>query len=682
MVTTCGRLRNIALVGASGSGKTTLAEALLVSAGVKKAPGCVESGTTTSDYLDIEKEHKYSINSSLLHFESEQADINIIDTPGTAGLLGRAITALPAVETALIVVDAHAGISPVTRRLEARARESGTPRMFVINKSDSDDDLGQLLADLQEAFGKECLPMNLPCDGGKGVVGCFRIAEGDSDLGSVADFHEQIVDQVVEVDEELMAKYLEQGEIDPAELIEPFSKAMKEGHLAPVFFCSATEGIGIKELLHNIAELAPSPEQGVLPSIDSISDNGRETLTLNPDPEAPLVASVFKVSSDKFLGKVALIRILQGSLKAGDSPNVGDDSKGTRLSHLHRVHGEKTREVSDAGPGDIVAIAKVDRLNHGEVLHDGSLGKLSYEPVGLPKPMYGLAIQAASRKSEEKMSEVLRKLCDEDPTLILDRVVATGETVLRGLGEQHLKLKLEILKNEYGVEVETHPPAVAYSETVLGSASGHHRHKKQSGGAGQFGEVMLEVRPATDEDELIDGLCFVDDTFGGSVPKQFMPAIEKGIRQAMETGVIAGYQFKNVTVNVKDGKHHPVDSKEVAFISAGKKAFVQAVQSAKPALLEPIVKMEVTIPAEYIGDISSDLSGKRGRLLGTDTLPGNFTVMYAEAPLSEVAQYTTTLRSITAGSGSYTMEFAREEPAPEHVKKERMAAFKPAVDED
>jgi elongation factor G len=330
-------------------------------------------------------------------------------------------------------------------------------------------------------------------------------------------------------------------------------------------------------------------------------------------------------------------------------------------------------------------VAKIDEISYDATLHTGEVADdLRLRSITLPKPMFGLAIEGTSKGAETKMGEALQKLTAEDPTLVFERVQATSETVLRGIGEQHLRIKLRLLKDRYGVEVETHPPKVAYKETIQGKAEGHHRHKKQTGGAGQFGEVFLRVEPLTGEDieEAVNGLMFVDDTFGGSIPKQFLPAVEKGIRQVLIGGAIAGYPMQDIKVSVYDGKHHPVDSKEVAFMTAGKKAFVDAVQKAKPVLLEPFVKLEITVPSDMIGDISSDLAGRRGRIQGTDMLPGGLAIVTAEAPLSEVATYSSQLKSMTGGSGSYAMEYSHDEQTPPNVQADVIKAYKPKEEED
>jgi elongation factor G len=682
---TTAEIRNVGLVGTAGAGKTTLVETMLHNAGVIGRIGRVEDGNTVTDYSELERELGHSLDSALVHIDHDGAHINIVDTPGAPDFLGNSISILPAIETVIVVIDASAGIDPVIRRMMKVAEERKLPRMIVINKIDHGAGLGELLSAIQETFGSVCRPINLPADGGKAVVDCFGATGGSSDLGDVADFHTGIVEQVVEVDEALMEQYLESGEISPEKLHEPFERALREAHLVPICFTDARENVGVTELISVIARWCPNPSEGN-PRPFTYTNNGERTEFLpEPDPSKPLVAHVFKVSSDPYVGKLCVFRVHQGNLGTDVQPRVDDNKKGIRIAHVFKLQGKEHKETEEIIAGDIGAVAKIDEIHYDATLHTGEIAEdLHLRSIPLPKPMFGLAIEGTSKGAETKMGEALRKMTDEDPTLAVERVQATSETVLRGLGEQHLRMKLRLLKDRYGVEVETRPPKVAYKETITGKAEGHHRHKKQTGGAGQFGEVYLRVEPLAGEEleEAQNGLMFVDDTFGGSIPKQFLPAVEKGVRQVMTSGAIAGYPMQNVKVSVYDGKHHPVDSKEVAFITAGKKAFVDAVQKARPVLLEPFVKMEITVPADMIGDISSDLSGRRGRIQGTEMLPGNQAIVIAEAPLSEVGTYSSQLRSMTGGAGSYSMEYSHDEQTPPNVQAEVVAQYKPKVEED
>ena len=680
---TTEQIRNLALVGTAASGKTTLGEAMLAAAGVIGRAGTVEAGNTVSDWDELEHQFGHSIDSALLTLDHAGSHFNIIDTPGRGDFIGKSMSSLPAVETMVLVLDPGAGIDPVARRMMKIAKERNLPCAIVINKIDAGGDIAGFLGSIEEAFGSECCPINLPCDGGSSVIRCFQETDGESDLGSVADFHTQLVDQIVEVDEELMEKYLEAGEVSPDELLKPFRVAMRQGHLVPVCFTAARENVGVRELMDQIARLFPNPTEGNPRPLQRVTGDGREGITVKAEGSGSPIGHCFKVASDPFVGKLCFFRVHQGSFDNATNPKVGDGRKGVRLAHLYHYCGKSHEEVHAAVPGDIVAVSKIDEIGYDDVLHLDDSGWIAMDTISLPKPMFGLAIKASAKGAEAKLGDALSKMVSEDPTFVIERNATTKELVVRGIGELHLRAKLQLLKDRYGVEVDTRPPKVAYKETITGKAEGHHRHKKQTGGSGQFGEVYLRIEPVDEHSEgLVNGLEFVDDTFGGSVPKQYLPAIEKGVRRVMSEGAIAGYPMQNIKVAVYDGKHHPVDSKEIAFMTAGRRAFVEAVQKAAPVLLEPFVKLEITIPSSYIGDISSDLSGRRGRIQGTDMLPGDQAVVSAEAPLSEVMSYANQLKSITGGSGSYVMEYSHDENTPPNVQAAVVAAFKPQDDEE
>ncbi len=676
-------IRNVALVGAAAAGKTTLVEAMLHEAGVIGRMGRIEDGNTVCDSDDLEKEFRRSLDSALVHFDFGGKHINVIDTPGLPDFVGRALSAMPAVEMVIVVIDAATGISSVTRRLMKAAEECNRPRMIVINKIDHAPDLGPVLAGVQEAFGNVCRPINLPAQNGKAIVDCFRTTAGTSDLGDVATHHTGIVDQVVEVDEKLMEEYLEKGEVPIEQVHEAFEAALREGHLVPVCFTSGRERIGVRELMQVIADLGPSPAEGNPPTLEFKLNGEKQSRPLRSDPAAPALAYVFRVTADPYVGKLCVFRVYQGSIGHDKHPLVDDGNRPVRIAHVFKLQGKQSAEIDRVITGDIGAVAKVEELAFNSVLHDEPLGEGARVKIpALPKPMFGLAIEGTSKGAETKLAEALQKLGGEDATLVIDRVQATGETVMRGLGEQHLRVKLRLLKDRYGLEVATRPPKVAYKETITTRAEGHHRHKKQTGGAGQFGEVYLRVEPIPHgTEDVVNGLLFVDETFGGSIPRQFLPAVEKGVRQVMIEGAVAGYPLQDIKVAVYDGKYHPVDSKEVAFVAAGRRAFIDAIRKAKPVLLEPYVKLEINVPSEMIGGISSDLSGRRGRIQGADMLPGNIAVIKAEAPLSEVMTYASQLKSITGGAGSYTMEYSHDERTPPQVQDAVIKAYKPKDEE-
>lgn len=689
---TTSDIRNIALLGPGAAGKTSLAEALLHKAGAIHHLGQIERGSTVSDCTDEEKAHRHSIFSSLMHMDYQGRHINLIDTPGYPDFAGQAISVLPAVETAAIVIDAAAGLDPVARRMMERATERKLCRMVIINKIDHDNiNLPRLLADIQRAFGKVCLPINLPAKNGSAVVDCFFNPAGESDLGSVADAHKAIVEQVVEVDEELMAIYLEQGDVKPDQLHAPFEKALREGHLIPLCFTSARRhdkpevSVGIAELLDVLLKLAPSPLEGN-PAPFLKADGAKGKIEIHPEPDAGkhALAEVFQVSIDPFVGKLCAFRVHQGTIRptsmlyVGD-PKHGEGKKPFKVGHLFKYQGKEHVEIEAAIPGDIAAVAKIEEIHRDAVLHDHhDEDRIHLLPLVYPEPMVGLAITPKRRGEEQKIADALGKIAEEDPTFHVSRDSATHETVIRGLGELHLRIILERLKNRFHVEVDTKPPKIGYRETITTKAEGHHRHKKQTGGAGQFGEVYLRVEPAPRG----SGFEFIDDTFGGSIPKQFIPAIEKGIRGVLETGAIAGYPLQDLKVSVYDGKYHDVDSKEIAFSTAGRKAFIDAVTKARPVLLEPCVKIAVTVPNQYMGDITGDLSGKRGRIQGADMLGSDTSVVQAIVPLSEVTNYQSQLKSVTGGQGTFTMEFSHFDPVPPHMQQQIMSSWKPRAEEE
>lgn len=677
-------IRNLALTGPSGAGKTTLVEQLLVRSGVIPSAGTIEKGDTICDHDPLERELGRSVDSSLVHFDFAGAHINLIDTPGNAEFLGKSISVLPAVETVVVVIDADNGIDTVVRRIMRIAAERNLPRMIVINKIDHGGDLEDLLASIQEMFGNVCQPINLPANGGTEVIDCFGRNDGESDLGPVSMFHDRIVDQVVEVDEGLMAGYLETGEVSPEALHAPFEKALREAHLIPIFFTAAASGTGVPEFLDAIVRLCPSPMEGNPRAFRYEKEGVEEEMLPSMDCDDHLLAHVFKVSSDPYVGKLCVFKVHQGTLAAASQPKADDGRKPIRVAHVFKIQGDKHSGTDRMVAGDIGAVAKIEHLHYNSVLHDGSIGDhIHLRPLPLPRPMFGVAIEAANRNAEAKLGEAMRKLLEEDPTLVLEQVAATHQTVLRGLGDMHVKTKIRILKDRYGVDVVMEPPKVSYKETVTTRAEGHHRHKKQSGGSGQFGEVFLRVEPLAPSEEIPPPYFqFVDETVGGSVPKQFMPAIEKGIRNVLDHGAIAGYPMQGIRVIVYDGKFHPVDSKEIAFMKAGSKAFVDAVAKARPSLLEPVVSLEISVGAELIGDIASDISGKRGRINGTDMVAGGLAVIHAEAPLSEVMNYANQLKSITGGAGSFHMEYSHDEPTPAAVQSAVVASFKPSHGED
>src|SRR5246500_1265901 len=626
-------IRTIALVGHAGCGKTSLVEALLHQGGELRAPGSVERGNTVCDFDPLERKYHHSLNSAVAHLHYRDTRVYLLDTPGYPDFSGLSISALPAVETVAIVINAQTGIEMTTRRMMAWAEKRKLCRMIIVNGIDRDKvDLPGLLTQIQEAFGKECLPINLPAQNGSQVVDCFFNPAGDADFLSVAAAHNALVDQVVEIDPALMELYLEQGEaISPEQLHEPFERALREGHLVPICFTSAANGTGIAELLDVFVRLLPNPLEGNPPLFYRDVDNRREVVSAEPVADRHVLAHTFKIVMDPYIGKMAVFRIHQGTIVRDSQLYIGDRRQPFRVAHLLLLQGKEHVEVQRAGPGDICAVAKIDEIGFDAVLHDAPEdGNIHLTPLDFPTPIYGLAIEPARRGNEQRLWEILQKLAAEDPCLKIEHPVGTNETVVRGLGELHLRHMLERLADQYKLGVITRPPKIAYRETIGGKAEGHHRHKKQTGGAGQFGEVMLRVEPLPRG----SGFEFVDAVKGGAIPGQFMPAVEKGILQAIESGPLAGCPMQDVRVTVFDGKSHPVDSKEVAFVTAGRKAFVDAVLKAQPILLEPIVNIEVMTPDTTMGDIIGDLSSRRAQVQATRNLGGQAMVIAGKVPLA------------------------------------------------
>ncbi|MFO8014619.1 MAG: elongation factor G [Phycisphaerae bacterium] len=661
-------IRNIVLIGSSGTGKTQLAEALLHKAGAINRLGTPDEGNTVSDFEPEEKKRASSVATAVLHCTAGGAHLNLLDTPGYPDFVGAALRGVSACETAVLVLSAATGVDIHSRRLFKAAEAGHLAKVVVVNKADAENvDLAPLVDQIREALGPQCRPLAIPVGQGpefKGVVDALANDSGEA-LMDVASAHGELVESIIEADESLMERYLGDEEISEDELAGAVSQALAEGTLIPIFFTSARAELGVAELLDHLARYAPNPKQGPRRTARTGTDESAEEVTLEADPDGPLAAQVFKVVSDPFVGKVSYLRIYRGRLEADTSARINDDRRDTKFGQILRCQGKDTEPISAAVAGDIVGVSKMEALRIGDTVSTGG-DTLLLPPIDVPVPMFALALEPKSRGDEQKISEALTKMLDEDNTLATSRDPQTKEMVVSGLGDIHIQVLLERMKRRYQVEVDTKPPKIPYRETLTGQAEGHYRHKKQTGGAGQFGEVYLRVEPLQRD----EGFEFVDDIFGGAIPKQFLPAVEKGVREAMDEGVIAGYPFQDVRVTVYDGKHHEVDSKEVAFKIAGRNAFREAVHAAKPTLLEPYVNMEITVPDEFLGSITGDLNSRRGRIMGMEAGPGGTQTIRVQVPLAEVAQYNTQLRSMTGGQGSYLMEFSHYEPVPAQIQQQ------------
>lgn len=647
-------IRNLSLFGHTGSGKTTLLEALLAAAGAITSSGSVERGDTVSDHDPQEKAMGHSLAATLTHLEWAGHWINLLDTPGLPDLAGRALATLPAVETAAIVINAAAGIESGTRRMMAAAK--GKCRLIVVNKIDAASaDCAELTEAIVAEFGRECLPVNLPAADGSKVVDCFFAPDAATAtaFSNPNAAHDAIVDQVVELDEALMARYLEQGDsLDPEQLHAPFEQALRDGHLIPVCFVSARTGAGIRELLDILGRLMPDPTEGNPPVFLKGEGTGAAPVALSPDPARHAVAHVFQISNDPYRGKLALFRVHQGQITPNSALFIGDARKAFKVTHLLRLQGRNTVETPLAVPGDLCAVSRVDDLHRDAVLHD-SHDEDHFHLVSptYPQPVFGLSLIARKPADEHKLAEGLVRLTDEDPCLEVSYDTRGRQTVVRGLGEQHLKIVLDQLASRWNLELDTAPPAIPYRETISVTAEARYRHKKQSGGAGQFGEVALRVEPLGRG----EGLQLADEVKGGAIPTHFMPAVEKGVRQALTEGALAGYPIHDLRVVVTDGKHHAVDSNEVSFVTAARHALIEAVLAARPQILEPMLDVTVKVADERFGEVSAELAGRRGHLTATDSPASGWTVISARVPMAGMDGFEARLKAICAGESEFVI---------------------------
>ena len=672
-----GDIRNVVFLGHGSSGKTSLTEAILHITGATNRLGSVDDKTSICDYYDEEKEHHHSITSAIVHTNYGGKLLNIIDTPGYPDFIGPAIKAISAAETAIIVVSASAGIETNTRKLFESATTANMPKLFVINKMDAENvDFPALIATIQETFGSQCRCANLPASDRASVIDCIENKTGESPAADVAQAHTDLIESVIEVDEKLMEAYLGGEEISVEKIASVFVNALRAGTIIPILFTDARKEVGVDRLLDFIVKYTPSPLQANPVQLK----NGENVTILKPDPAAPLAGLVFRIGFDPRSNmKYSAVRIFSGTVKSDTNLIRNDEKKGIRAGHVLKPQGGENKEIDVGSAGDIITLAKTEDFKIGDLIHDGKVaGKI--ETLAVPEPMFSLALELAAKGDEQRISSALEKLCDEDPCLKVTRDHQTNEQVASGLGDLHLRVTLEKLEKRFKLSVTGREPKIPYRETITAKAEGHYRHKKQTGGAGQFGEVYLRVEPAPRGSN--PPLEYSWDIFGASIPGQFEPAVEKGVVDVMQRGVVAGFPLQDIKVSVYDGKYHPVDSKEVAFRAAGKGAFIDAVAKAKPVLLEPIVNIEVTIPIENVGDITGDLSSKRGRVIGQDMLAGNYIVIKAQVPLSEVTQYNSQLKSVTGGRGSYSMTLSHYEAVPSHVQLQIIAQYAKKKEEE
>ena len=660
------RFRNIALVGHGGCGKTSLAEALMFKTGVTNRLGSVPDKSSILDFMEEEKDKLSSHDSAVCFATHNGLHINIIDTPGTAAFCGSAIAALAAAECAVLVVSASSGIEVNTRKMFNRARDYGLGVWIVINHIDAPNvDLAALVAEIQENFGSQCVPLNLPTGGGKDVVDCLANESGDADFSSVGDAHTALIEAVVGADDELMEKYLG-GELSDEEARGCAAKAVAQGELVPILFTNACGDVGISAFLDALEFFCPSPINGKQRTI-GVEDTQNEIV---PDQTGPFVAQVFKIVTDpKSNMKYLSLRVLSGKLTSDMSLRSADIPKGVRPGQIMRSLGGDHKELEAGIGGDVICLAKLD-FKIGDTVFSAGGGSIAMPTF--PEPMYSLALESKSRGDEDKISVALKRFAEEDPCFVTEHG-AGGEMVIRGMGEAQLRTYLARMAKHHKLEVNTKPPRIPYRETITVAVKDiEYTHKKQSGGAGQFGRVIINMLPA----ERGEGYEFVDKIFGGSIDQAFRPSVDKGIRVQMAEGVLAGYPVVDIKVELTDGKTHPVDSKDIAFQIAGRGAFKAGFSKGKPVLLEPIVEVEVTVPADKVGDIQGDLASRRGRPQGQDMVPGGMAVIKATVPLAELSDYSSRLSSITGGQGSYTMDFSHYEGVPGNVQQQIIDAAK------
>jgi elongation factor G len=709
-------IRTVALVGHEQAGKTSLADALLFKAKASDRRGSVDDGTSVSDFDEEEKKHKYSIDSSLLHMDFQGKRIYLLDSPGKPDFLGQAIGTLGAVDCAAVVVSATAGIQVNTRRLFAEAGRRGLARMLVINRLDGDNiQFDKLLGVIRDSLGKNCVLFNVPDKVGAAFSAVVSVLTPPASPPAglpvdIAAERSWLIDAIVESDEALMEKYLGEGDVSADELANALPTALAAGTIVPIFCTSTKAGkdIGVAEFLDAIAKFAPSPKQGPKRKGTKGSGDKATEITVEADEAAEPVAQVFKTISDKFVGNLSYLRVLSGKLAADQQVFNQRTGKGARSGGLLLVQGKTAKSVTEAIPGDIVAVSKVEDLHIGDTVSN-HVGAPKLPALTFPTPMFGLAIEPKNRGDETKISGSLQKIADEDPTFKVTRDSQTKEMVITGMSQLHLDAVQKRLKARYDLEVITHEPKIPYRETITAPGESEHQHKKQSGGRGQYAKVHMRIYPIQDlgltsKEDFFEKFAnksrfekirvdsshfdpehnfgFVDHIVGGSIPNQFIPAVEKGCKELLDTGALAGYRIQGVAVEIHFGKYHDVDSSEAAFKTAGRMAMKKAFLAARPVLLEPIVNLEVTVPSKYTGAILGDLNTKRARIENQDSLPGDLAVIMARAPLAEVTRYAAQLGSITQGSGSYTMEFSHYDVVPGNVQQQIVSKAKLAHDEE
>ncbi len=677
-------LRNVAVIGHGGSGKTSLVEAMLFATGATKRLGKVEEGNTVTDYDPEEIKRKITINASLAPCEWENHKINIIDTPGYFDFVGEVISALRVADGALVVVDAASGVEVGTEKVMAHADEYHLPRLAIVNRMDRENaNFQKAYQGLREAFGNRVVPMHLPigsAENFKGIVDLVKMkalifeAGGKSHeeeipsplTAEAQELREVLSEAVAANDDDLMMKYLEGEPLTQAEVERGLAKGVADGNVIPVLCGSAAKGLGIVQLLDAIVATVPAPT--ALPPVRGINPKTKEEISRNIDPKEPLSVFVFKTMADPYVGKLTLFRVYSGVLRSDSHVYNATRDKEERLGQLFIPHGKEQEAVPEIVAGDIGAVAKLQETGTGNTLCDKEK-PVVFPNIVFPKPVLTMAVEPKTKGDEDKIGSGLARLTEEDPTFRVEKNTETGQTLISGLGELHLEIITSRLRKKFGVDVEIANPRIPFKETIRGTVKVEGKHKKQSGGRGQYGHVWLELSALPPGGNFE----FVDKIFGGSVPRQYIPAVEKGVRETMAEGVLAGYRVVDVRVTLYDGSYHSVDSSEMAFKIAASMAFKKGFMDAKPILLEPIMKIEITVPDTYMGDVMGDMNKKRGKILGMEPKDG-IQIIRALAPLSEMFRYAIDLRSMTQGRGSFSMEFDHYEEVPANVAQQIIAA--------
>lgn len=660
-------IRNIALISHAGSGKTMLSEAILYNAGVTNRFGKVEDGTTVSDYSEDEKERRISINSSVLSFDYKGKHITIIDTPGYADFIGEVLACLTAVDSAIVVVDALEGIEVGTERVWGIARENKLSRLIFINKMNKENiDFDKTLNNIKERLGKDCVLAAMPIGSGSNFKGVVSLMDNVAiealsgpDKDKAVKLRNALVEVIAEKNDELLEKYLEGAKLTEDEIKEGLKKGIASGDIFPVFCGASVIDIGAKEVLSTIVDILPSPDEKPVRVVKDAKTN--EDRILNPDVNAPFAANVFKSISDPYVGQLNIFRIFSGSIKSDTGFYNATKQTKERIGSLLNLFGKEQKVVTDAIAGDIIAVAKLKNTSTGDSLCDEK-GQVVFPKVNFPEPAISFSVKPKSRSDEDKISSALHKLIAEDNTFMTQRDEQTKELLVSGMGDLHLDIMINRLKKRFNVEVDIGTPKVAYKETIKKSAKVQNKYKRQTGGHGQYGDVWIEIEPL----ERGKGFEFVDKIVGGAIPRNYIPAVEKGVSEAMSRGAIAGYPMVDMRVILYDGSYHDVDSSDMAFKIAGSGALKKAAMEANPVLLEPIMDVDVIVPDEFMGDITGDLSSRRGRIAGMD-VQGKNQVIKAKVPLAEMFKYASELKSMTGGRGSYAMRFSHYDEVPQKI---------------